>query len=314
MKFENFKKSLQSKLENCYILWGEDRYLMSNAISNLLAVVHSDFDDLNVSYFDESSAIDDILSSVNTLPFGSEWKVVVVRDWVFNESNINLLKKYLKNPNPQGCLLFTTLKEPQLNGSEPVDCNKLGREILRKKIIVELRQKNVQIEEGAITQLLDYCDNDMGRIMQELDKLVAVVGGGGIINKSHIEVNINKSQTYGVFELTDALGKQESDKAIRILDNLLKSDTKGLSNLIYNYFRRLMYTSMCSEHSDNEIAIALKVKPYSIKISREQGRLFGTEKLVRICEYLAGVDERTKTTFASMENELYNAVFEILLM
>lgn len=313
MLFENFKKSLSEKIERCYILWGDDRYLKDNATSNLLSYFRSDFDDFNITYFGGDVAMDEILTNSENMPLGADKRIFVIKDYKFVVENKKRLSEYLRNANPTSYFVFSTEKEEIVENATNINCNKLDKNILGRKIKYECKSKKRNISNESINLLIEYCDYDMGKILQELEKITNTTIENEEITVECITKDVSRSDTYNIFELTDALGKKDIIKANKILSYLMKNSQDNLIGLLYNYFRRLMYVSMFKDSNDYEIANALGVKAFAITKAREQYRSFGKEKLQKIVFQLGEIDERIKNSFANIEAELYNVLYFVLL-
>ena len=55
----------------------------------------------------------------------------------------------------------------------------------------------------------EFLGNDLGRIVNEVDKLSVIYPKGTQINEKHIEENIGISKDYNLFELTNAVAAQD---------------------------------------------------------------------------------------------------------
>lgn len=312
MKFVEFKKSLSIVISPCYVLHGIDRYLIDNCIRNLLDVTAGVFSDFNRAFFSGKDEIEDILSSAFVLPLGNEKRVIVVKDYNFNEKTLKKLENYLKNDNSLSTIVFTTSEPVNLEGVVNVDCGKLSYEVISKKVLLELKKKEYQISNDALETLVSFCDYDMGRVMVEIDKLISVASETKFIVRQMVETNTSKDENFNIYELTDCLGKKDLDKALIIVNSLLEDNgSKGLIAAIYQHFRRLLYVAVSSNLTSEGIASRLGVKPYAIDVVRPQVKLFGAKKLRAICDELRKIDEDSKTTFASVENLIYYIIFKI---
>lgn len=311
MKFVEFKKSLSSVISSCYVLHGVDRYLIDNCIKNLIEASGNTFGDFNRAFFSNKDEIDEIISSAMILPFGNERRLIIVKDYNFNENSLKKLENYLKNDNSLSTLVFTTLESVNINGVVNVDCGKLPYDVIAKKVLLELKKKEYQISNDALETLVSYCDYDMGRVMVEIDKLISLATETKFIVKEMVENNTNKDENYNIYELTDCLGKKNLDKALIIVNSLLENGAKGLIAGIYQHFRRLLYVAVSNNLTSDALAARLGVKPYAIDVVRPQVKLFGAKKLRIICEELRKIDEDSKTTFASVENLIYYIIFKI---
>lgn len=312
MKFVEFKKSLSSVISSCYVLHGVDRYLIDNCIRNLVDASGNLFGDFNRAFFSNKDEIEDIISSAMILPFGNERRLIIVKDYNFNEKSLKKLENYLKNDNSLSTLVFTTAEPINVEGVVNVDCGKLSYDVISKKVLLELKKKEYQISTDALETLVTYCDYDMGRIMVELDKLISVATDTKFIIQEMVESNTNKDENYNIYELTDCLGKKNIDKALIIVNSLLEGNgAKGLIAGIYQHFRRLLYVAVSSNLTNDGLAARLGVKSYAVEVVRPQVKLFGAKKLRVICEELRKIDEESKTTFASVENLIYYIIFKI---
>lgn len=310
MKFVDFKKSLV-ELAPCYVFYGADDFLVENALKNLMTACGDDFPELNRSVFIKKEA-DKFLQAVQTLPFCANKKLVIVKDFEGEEGEITKINNYLKQPNLDAVLAIVPTSENAMKlNATFVDCSPLDEDILKKKIIYELKQKNLVIDEVALSLLMSYCSNMLGKIMQEISKFESMNLEGGRITEKDISSNVAKDESYGVFELTEKLAKKDCDGALKILSFYIEKDGgKGILALIYNNFRRMLH-SLLSGESEANVAALLAVKPYAITIARKQARLFGARNLNKICALLSDVDYKIKSGSMNSENALYYIVFKI---
>lgn len=314
MKFIEFKKSLNEKIEPIYIFYGEDRYLIDNCLKNLIASCEIELPELNLSILDNGTDINEIINSCETLPFMDKLRLTIIKDMEFNENIKSKITKYASKPNTSACLAFTTKSEPPaIENVVKVDCGKLDATMIRKKLLADLTPKGYMISDEAIKALISYCDYSMTKIYSELDKLMAYATNK-TIKSEMIQTLCVKDLSYSIFELTDALGKKDSEQAIKILSSLVKNeDLIGIIATLYGHFRRLFIVSITSPSVDNiSIANSMGVKPYAIQVARQQAKYFSRNKLMELCEKLQAIDLRVKTNFSNTENELFSFVFSAL--
>ncbi len=310
MKFIDFKKSL-TEIAPSYVFYGADSFLVENALKNLMTACGEELPELNRSFFIKQEA-DSFLSAAQTLPLGALKKLVVVRDFEGSESDIAKINEYLKNPNPDAVLVIIPINDNAMKlNSTFVDCSPLDDEVLRKKILYELKLRGLLIDEVALSSLMQYCSNMLGKIMQEIAKFQSMNLEGGRITQKIVAFNVSKDENYGVFELTEKLAKKDCEGALKILSFYIEKDGgKGILALIYNNFRRMLH-SVLSQESDAEVGAMLGVKPYAVTIARKQGKIFGARALNKICALLTDVDFKIKNGNMSSENALYYVVFKI---
>lgn len=315
MKFVNFKKSLQEIIAPIYLFYGEDRYLIETCIKNLKLYSEIEYPDFNIATYGEDADFGDVLTACETLPFMDKMRIIIVKDIDFNEDKRKKLIEYAKNPNKSVSLAITIKGETKaIDGVTMVDCNKLDATMIRRKVLVDLKNKGFLIGDEALKTLILYCNYNLTQIYSELDKLTAFADENKVITDEMIRTLSVRDCTYNIFELTEALGNKRSEEALKILDYLIEQeDHIALIGLLYSHYRRLLMVAISPLNLDNAtIADQLQVKPYAVKIARQQCKLFGTKKLYMLCNKLHNIDLEVKTTFTSTKNELYSFVFSAL--
>ena len=104
MQFKDLKLSLKEKIKPCYLLScgndNEDLFLKSSCINNIKNAVLTDFIDLNLNIFtNENLDVNNFKKSLETLPFLSEKKLILIKE---NETIKNLIFKKKKKKEKRG--------------------------------------------------------------------------------------------------------------------------------------------------------------------------------------------------------------------
>lgn len=317
MQFVEFKKSLHNKIEPVYIICGKELYLIENALNNLLQACNVTLPEMNISYIDDTTPLDEIFVLCQTLPFCSNMRLVIVKDYSFddkNNSSIKQIEEYLENANTSTCLVFTSTKLVESKKIVCVNCDSIPTNMLASKIVADLNKKGFQIQTQALNKLIENVQGSITSAYSELNKLIALSSNEKIITIEHIDKISSKTNIeYSIFQLSDAIAKKDATTATKLLKSLINADNaKGVISYLYNYFRRL-FLSIASKNATNEqIADILGVKPYSISIAKQQAKAIGANKIMQSLAMLEKIDTQTKTTFANLEQELYLFLFYTL--
>lgn len=315
MKFVDFKKSLSIKVEPCYILFGNDNYLIESSYSNLVKVCVTNYPELNIKTFTNENEIDEILLSCETLPLCNDKMVIIAKNYTITENVKAKISAYMEKPNPTTVLMITTKEKVEIKNCTEVDCNSLPDDILIKKINLELSRKGYTITTEAVKNLIANCENSLTRIFNELEKLISLCDETKTITNDCVQGNVQKDINYSIFKLTEAMGKKNCTEAINVLNYLItQNEQKNLITIMYNYFRRLFYSVVSNGSTNDEVANSLQVKPYAIQIAKEQAKVFGASNLLKIIKELEEIDERIKNTFSNLDNELYAFVLKTVAM
>jgi len=311
---KTLKKRLAEKLENAYLLFGEDIELYSRAYKMILKKANLTLEDFNLARFDdENYSMKAILDSAEVLPMGDEYRVIVVKNIAkVGDKDISELESYLKNPQSSTILIifdyygqFTLLKDSMTQ----VDCKRFDRNTALAVVVNEITKRGKQISQEGANTLIDYCNGYMTRIMCELDKLCYYDLSEPLITKKIVDELVSKDSEAIVFELTEALGKKNGDKALSLLEEFKKEP--GLLGLITNHFRRLFYIGI-SDLPDKELAAQLGVKEFAVTKQRGQVKNFSKMQLKKIFALLEKVDFMIKSGQMLSENALQYLVLSIL--
>ena len=234
---KTLKKRLQKKIEPCYLVQGEDILLYDEALKLIKNACNLSFEEFNFQKFDDDTfSADLVLDALETLPFASEKKVVLLKNITkFSEDFKKKLVAYLKSPLSSTCLvIFDFANKFDFLISEKISAKRLDEESLKNIVEEELSKSHKAIKKEALSLLLSYCCDYYSLIKNELEKLTNAPND--VITEKDIENMVTKETEYSVFELTEALSKKDANRAVELL-SLMDKDTKTF-NLILNHFRR----------------------------------------------------------------------------
>ena len=84
MSYRAFANELKNEIKKVYLLYGQESYLLDSAKELLKKKVVTDFPELNYNVLDgEALTVEQLQNACDTFPFGSERKLVVVRQPAF---------------------------------------------------------------------------------------------------------------------------------------------------------------------------------------------------------------------------------------
>jgi len=327
MKFKDLKKSLQQEIYPCYILTcgndEEDLFLKGSCKNNLLKASVNSFAELNTTIFStENIDAVSLKNALETLPFMAEKRLVLIKEveGKKNEKVIEVLKNYLLNPNPQTVLVidecentsFKTIEN--LENATVVDCSRVERELVMNFALKTCKEKGVSITASALNKLIDYCDGYLIKVNLELDKLINYKLDEKQIVEQDIDGFVTKSEEYQIFELTNALILKQGDKALYIVDDIIKNkkNINMILNLIYNHIRRLFYVKI-SKDDFKTTASLLDVKEFAVKKLSEQAKNISAKKLKEVLQKCLETDYNIKSGNLDLISGIYNLVFLILV-
>lgn len=313
MKFENLKMQLSKEILPAYFIGGEDSYLINYALSLIEKACNITYADFNKIIFDkEGFNATDIVSACEVLPVIDVKRLVIVKDYLGtkNESEKNILLKYLKNPLNSTCLVLIANNQNNFYLSlvpeiEYVDCNRLSINVLTKWVASNITNKGYSMDTHTCKTLIEYCNYNLTKIDVELNKLIAYKNQDKLITLKDVETLVSKDEEYIIFELSDALLNKQIDKAHSIISNLYYNKNTPTIVLSYltGYFRRLLFSAI-SDFTTKQIADMMNVKEFAIIKAKEQSKKLTKIKLKKIYDMCLEVEYKIKSGKMDGENAI----------
>ena len=311
---KTLKTRLKNGVDTCYLLEGDDYYLYDRAFSMIKKACNIALEDFDLVKFDDDNfSCKALLDSAEVMPLGSERRLIVVKNVSkISESDKKAILSYLDSPTPTTVIVFYDFlgKFEFLKSKVSfVDCKRFDGALATQVLVSEFAKQGKQISKEAVDTLLEYCNGYLTRAMCEVDKLACYDLNEPLVTKKMVEEMVSKDDEFVVYELTEALGKKQTDRALTILDSLSKE--QGILSLITNHFRRLFYIST-SDMDDKTLAGLLGVKEFAISKQRAQVKNFSKMQLKKIYSLLEQVDFSIKSGAMLQENALYYLILSIL--
>lgn len=162
----------------------------------------------------------------------------------------------------------------------------------------EAEQAGAKIEPGAARKLAASIGADLWQMKNEIDKLAAFVSGK-IINEKMVDDMVKAKVASDIFKTIDALASRNRQAALSLLHRHLsqgESEIYLLSMLVYQ-FRNLVLVKSEIERGAQFQALAktIKLHPYVLRKSFEQGKGFSFPALKKIYERLLELDIAIKS-------------------
>jgi len=166
-----------------------------------------------------------------------------------------------------------------------------------EKEIIEISDEKVSIIPKAAEKLSIYVGNNLFLLSKEIEKLVAYKNKGEV-SEGDVELLVKAKIDTDIFKTIDSLSRGDKKTALKLLHNHLESgeDPFYLLSMYFFQFRNLLKVKPLAEknHSQYEIAAKLKIHPFVVKKSIDQGRNFSLEKLKTIYKSLCEIDFESK--------------------
>lgn len=317
MKFTELKKSL-NKLQNVYLISGEDRYLCYNALNQITNACNLAVPEMN-SVTMQNTTAEDIVASCNIYPFADGYRLVVVKDFTGKpnaEQQTAKILNYIKNPMQTTVLVFLNIEEDSFFKNLKtelchIDCSKLDANAINSYICNLLEKNSVEYSTDAINLLAMYCSLDMQRITAETQKLISFSAGKSKITEQVVKDLVVQDKEYQIFELADFIAKNNKEKALDLVDTLGRKNGFSIIVPLYNNYRRALYVAI-SNLPDSELAKSLGIKEFAVKMLKNQIKYFTPKKLKQIVDLLEKTDSNIKKGLIKEDVAVKTSVLQII--
>ena len=305
---EMTKQKATPEIYPIYFLYGPEDYLIEEEIQKLLNQTLSQKErGFNFHLFNgEEHSSQEIVQTARTLPMFSQHRFVLVREADrMVEEKIELLMEYIKKPSYSTCLA--------LHGQTMGSWKKHRKEIEKTAKVIEhprlrgqgliswmkerMSEKGKSLSDEAANYLVEVVGDHLYDLDNALEKVFLTVGAKRKIELADVEEVTTEVKISTVFDLTDAIGHQNLEKALGILDKALgskavffKKEEQGskfadpipflLSMMAKQYWSMLVIKQMSSHRQDaGELAKELGTSPWNIKKLMDQGKSFSETSL-----------------------------------
>jgi DNA polymerase-3 subunit delta len=236
----------------------------------------------------------------------SQYRFVLVRQADhMDEKKVEAMMEYIQNPSPNTCFVLygQTIgswkkhrKEIEKIG-DVTEYTRLKGRALVSWMKNRMKEKGKTLSEEAADYLGEVMGDHLFDLDNALEKAFLSVGEKGAIELSDMEEITSEVKVSTVFDLTDAIGLQNLEKALGILGKAMESkaiffrrEEEGskfgdpvpllLSMMAKQYWSMLVIKQMSSHRRDvGEWARELGTSPWNIKKLMDQGKDFSEVSL-----------------------------------
>lgn len=324
MDYKDIIRNIKSKnFENIYLLYGREYYLIDNAIKNFKESLNESMIDFNLDVIDGKEVLlDQLLSSIETLPFMDDKKIIIVKDFEllkgkrknFSEGDEKYFIDYLDNISESTVLVFIVygevdkrkkiVKKIQEKGIV-YNCDKISDMDLFKWTKRKFESFGAAIENSQVMYFIEsqgYRDKNSDKTLSDLEneiiKISSFVGKENKVSNEIIDRLSQKKIENDIFKLIDYIGEKNSSYAIKILNDMIGEGESvlGIFAMISRQFkivlqvRKLQIEGM----SVNDICEKLSLRQFVVNKALKQSRNFSEDMIIDMLNFILENDFKIK--------------------
>lgn len=240
-----------SRIENCYFLYGKEKYNIDKAVTALIhKVIGSRSEDLCVDRFDDKASVSDINNAVSAVTLFAENKCVAVRDFAVSQRSDEEIKLLIETVTQAAAesvlILYYTETQPDLKSEKvkavmdafakygAVTCFAPKDAVTLRRQVQDLCKKNsVSIDAVGADALVSRFGEDGFHLRNETEKMISFALArseeGAVITAADVDVMCANTVENTVFDLTDAILGGNHRRVFGLLERLFVQQTEGVS-------------------------------------------------------------------------------------
>lgn len=333
MEYDHIIRDIQNNIFSpVYFLAGDEPYFIDH-ITSLLenSILDEDLKGFNQTIvYGRDVTVKEVIDLSKRYPMMGNYQVIIVKEAQYL-NQIEDIEPYIVSPLDTTILILAYKHKKvdkrksfykKMNSSKSTtvfNSEKVRDYLIPKWIETEIRKKGYSISQVALRLMTEYLGNDLGKISNEIGKLVINLDSKAKITENEIERNIGISKDFNLFELQNALSSRDQLKAYRIIQyfeaNPKDHPLQMISVMLHNYFIKIFLYHKIKNKQPNIIASELGVNPYFVKDYSNASKTFSPQKIINIISGIRTLDLKSKGVDSNNANsygELRELVYKIL--
>lgn len=301
-----------------YVVSGDERYLVDEAIARIRTLALPQADDLNLATFRGGECtVTDVVFAARTMPMFAPRRLVVLRGAErLVSADLAALAEYAKDPEPTTVLLVEATKfdgrlKPikELFGSKSVvaiDFPELRERDVTEWLVRRARQRGLLLAQDVPAYLVDAIGTGLSSLDKALERIDLFIGGSSsadeprrVTMESVTQVVVD-TRARSVFELTDAVASRSLDRALGCLEKMMEAGESpiGVVSMVARQFRqlRLVREGMREGLRGRDLAESADVPPFRLGDYESAARRFSPTELARVSRLVLDTDRALKSS------------------
>jgi DNA polymerase III subunit delta len=315
------------KFKPVYYFFGEDSYNLSHTLHTLeeafRPLLLSEFDKETI--YSEDRSINDIVGLATAFPFGSEKKLIIVKE-AEKIKDKKLLKDYAASPAEFTVLAFFNNGSITNITSEPFKTlseNEFlfeAKELKGKNLIDWLmsiaEEKGKKLSEENAQVMVDIVGENRNMLEDQLEKICIFLNEKKEISLESIQQVSSELKQFNIFDLQNAIGVKDKAKSLTVTYNLFDNGAEPtfIITMLTRYFTGLAKITELQSKSTpvQEAARIVGTHHFYYPNYVKARNLFSDQKLVEVFRSLLKADISIKTTTADDKTIITLLIAEIL--
>ncbi len=228
------------KMSNCYLFYGSEDYLKQFYVNKIVSkFVTPGCEAFGLRKYDgKENTLDEVLEGAQSMPFMSEYCVVIARDFpldTFTNSQKDQLTAFLENPNETSIVVFwmdSVEIQPKTSKwkwvidsftkyASVIDFQQPEGRELRRLLCAYAHRQGCEMSDDVASYLISLSGDKLNVLFNEIQKVCNFAGQGNVITRQHIDNTAVRSLEAKVFDLSKLILNHNPQGALELLHNLM---------------------------------------------------------------------------------------------
>ncbi len=263
--------------------------------------------------YGKDSTTNAVIQRARQFPMMAERTLIIVKEAqelvdLEKESGSKLLEAYVQNPLTTTVLVFC-FKNKKLDARKSLTktIDKHAKLVTSEKIKdykldgwVEsyIASKNLKATKKACHIIAENIGNDLGRIVNEIGKILININASVTIDEQIVEKFIGISKEFNVFELQKSLLTKDIYKANLIIKHFQLNPKANplvmVMTSLFSAFSKLLLVHSEEDKSESSLAKVLMIHPFIVKDYLVATKFYSFSKSIEIMSYVRNADLQSK--------------------
>ena len=306
--FNKILSSIKSrKFAPIYFLYGAEHYYIDEisnfAENNILNEAERGFN--QTVFYGKDVEIETLINTAKRFPMMADYQVIIVKE-AQNIKELDWLEAYFEKPVPSTILIFCYKKEKLDKRTKIYKClskhivfesKKLYDNQLPAWIEQYLKGKGFNISSRSASLIAESLGSDLGKIANELEKLMINKEGDTQITDTDVELKIGISKEFNIFELIGAVALKNSARAMFIAHHMSKNkDFSIIAALINlnNFFSKTYMVKQSNTKDAGQLQRKFALNFYQLKDYTNAASKYSADELERAIRIMHDYDLKSK--------------------
>lgn len=285
-------------MANIYLFYGEEKYDLEQRVEK----IKKEFDNLEVGlnlFYITKDNVDELSSCLQGVTFFGSSKLIIIKDTKL-KFNVELLKDLDEDIK---VIIIEDSVDKRISEykflskiAECVEFKYMDEKQMVQYIMQILKKYGIEISLENAQYMQSVCGEDKSNIINELQKLVIYLDDEKIVTKEIIDKVCSKTLSAKIFDVLSQIVNRKREKAIVMLDELLKQKEPivKIYIMLYKQIKQMYMIKYMKEKNQNDIAKSLGIHPFVYKNLSRSCDMYTLDELKQIIYEFDEYDKKTK--------------------